>query len=230
MLAEEPHQWSEYPIDQIKPLAVEQWLKGLDLAPKGKGHLKNQMTILFNCAMRWELLPYQANPMGLVRVKDSSKRVRVPVVLTIEQFQRVLLYIPEPYRTMCVVAGCLELRISDVLELQWCDFDWRSIKCRSGGPGFMLTLANPRPKLQEAKASRFHIGKSLAGTQAKDSSRASREQLGFPQASALGCPRILGAHNVAGCLEQAKWSEWEDLDGTHFVTPIRRCSTSTGQT
>jgi integrase len=116
--------WGEYPIDQIKPLAVEQWLKGLDLAPKSKGHLKNQMRILFNCAMRWELLPYQANPMGLVRVKDSSKRVRVPAVLTIEQFQEVLLQIPEPYRTMCIVAGCLGLRISEVLGLQWCDFDW----------------------------------------------------------------------------------------------------------
>jgi integrase len=116
--------WGEYPIDQIKPVAVEQWLKGLDLAPKSKGHLKNQMRILFNCAMRWELLPYQANPMALVRVRDSSKRVRVPVVLTIEQFREVLLHVPEPYRTMCVVAGCLGLRISEVLGLQWCDFDW----------------------------------------------------------------------------------------------------------
>jgi integrase len=116
--------WGEYPIDQIKPLAVEQWLKGLDLAPKSKGHLKNQMRILFNCAMPWELLPYHANPMGLVRVKDSSKRVRVPTVLTIEQFKEVLLQIPEPYRTMCIVAGCLGLRISEVLGLQWCDFDW----------------------------------------------------------------------------------------------------------
>ncbi len=116
--------WGEYPIDQIKPLAVEEWLKGLDLAPKSKGHLKNQMRILFNCAMRWELLPYQANPMGLVRVRDSSKRVRVPVVLTIEQLREVLLHIPEPFRTMCVVAGCLGLRISEVLGLQWGDFDW----------------------------------------------------------------------------------------------------------
>jgi integrase len=118
--------WGEYPIDQIKPLAVEQWLKGLDLAPKSRGHLKNQMRILFNCAMRWELLPYEANPMGLVRVRDSSKRVRVPVVLTIEQYREVLLHIPEPYRMMCVVAGCLGLRISEVLGLQWCDFDWKN--------------------------------------------------------------------------------------------------------
>jgi integrase len=44
--------------------------------------------------------------------------------LTIEQFQQALLHIPEPYPTMCVVAGCLVLRISEVLGLQWRDFDW----------------------------------------------------------------------------------------------------------
>ena len=118
--------WGEYPLQQIKPLAVEQWLKGLDLAPKSKGHLKNQMRIVFNCAMRWELLPYQANPMGFVRVKDVSKRVRQSVVLTIHQFRQVLEHIPEPYRTMCVVAGCLGLRISEVLGLQWRDFNWET--------------------------------------------------------------------------------------------------------
>jgi len=118
--------WGEYSLEQIKPLAVEQWLKGLDLAPKSKGHLKNQMRIVFNCAMRWELLPYQTNPMGFVRVKDVSKRVRQPAVLTIEQFRQVLEHIPEPYRTMCIVAGCLGLRISEVLGLQWRDFDWET--------------------------------------------------------------------------------------------------------
>lgn len=118
--------WGEYPLQQIKPLAVEQWLKGLDLAPKSKGHLKNQMRMVFNCAMRWELLPYQSNPMSFVRVKDVSKRVRQSSVLTIEQFRQVLTHIPEPYRTMCIVAGCLGLRISEVLGLQWRDFDWKT--------------------------------------------------------------------------------------------------------
>ena len=118
--------WGEYSLEQIKPLAVERWLKGLDLAPKSKGHLKNQMRIVFNCAMRWELLSYQTNPMGFVRVKDVSKRVRQPAVLTIEQFRQVLEHIPEPYRTMCIVAGCLGLRISEVLGLQWRDFDWET--------------------------------------------------------------------------------------------------------
>jgi len=116
--------WSKYPIENIKPLSVEQWLKEIDLAPKSKGHLKNLMRLLFNCAMRWELIPYQQNPMSLVRVRDASKRMREPVVLTVAQFREVLEHVPEPYRTMCIVAACLGLRISEVLGLHWSDLDW----------------------------------------------------------------------------------------------------------
>ena len=101
--------------------------------------------------MRWELVPYQLNPMGLVRVKDVSKRVRQPAVLTIEQFREVLEHIPEPYRTMCVVAGCLGLRISEVLGLQWRDFDWekRQLQIRRswvcGLPDEPKTQSSKRP-------------------------------------------------------------------------------------
>jgi integrase len=116
--------WSEYPIENIKPLLVEQWLKEIDLAPKSKGHLKNLMRLFFNCAMRWEMIAYQQNPMSLVRVRDASKRTREPVVLTVAQFRQVLGHVPEPYRTMCIVAACLGLRISEVLGLCWSDFDW----------------------------------------------------------------------------------------------------------
>lgn len=116
--------WNNSPIETIKPLAVEQWLRDIDLAPKSKGHLKNLMRLLFNCAMRWELIPYQHNPMSLVRVRDASKRMREPVVLTVPQFRQVLGHVPEPYRTMCIVAACLGLRISEVLGLRWGDFNW----------------------------------------------------------------------------------------------------------
>jgi hypothetical protein len=79
--------WAEFPLDQIKPLAVEDWLKKLSLAPKSKSHLKNLMHVLFNTAMRWELIPYQLNPMSLVRVKDGSKRKREPKALSVDEFR-----------------------------------------------------------------------------------------------------------------------------------------------
>ncbi|MFZ0980040.1 MAG: site-specific integrase [Candidatus Acidiferrales bacterium] len=120
--------WRDYPIERIKPLLVEDWLKRLDLAPKSKSHLKTLMHVLFNAAMRWELIPYQHNPMSLVRVKDSSKRLREPKFLTAQEFCALLEHVPEPFRTMCTVAMCLGLRVSEVLGLTWSDIDWEGMR------------------------------------------------------------------------------------------------------
>ena len=120
--------WGDYSMEQIKPLLVENWLKKLDLAPKSKSHLKNLMRVLFNAAMRWELIPYQHNPMSLVRVKDSSKRLRQPKALSVEEFRNLLEHVPEPFRTMCIVAMCLGLRVSEILGLKWKDIDWEGLR------------------------------------------------------------------------------------------------------
>jgi hypothetical protein len=56
----------------MKPFGVELWLKKLALAPKTKGHLRNLLPVLFNCAMRWELVDIGENPMKLVRVRGGS--------------------------------------------------------------------------------------------------------------------------------------------------------------
>lgn len=116
--------WGDFYLHDIKPMAVEAWLREKPLSPKSRAHLKNQMRLLFSCAMRWELIELGENPMSLVRVPGSSKRLREPNILTIEQFHEVLTLIKEPYRTMCIVAACLGLRISEVLGLQWNDFDF----------------------------------------------------------------------------------------------------------
>jgi integrase len=120
--------WRDFSIHNIKPLLVEDWLKKLDLAPKSKAHLKTLMHVLFNAVMRWELIPYQHNPMSLVRVKDSSKRLKEPKLLTAQEFCALLEHIPEPFRTMCIVAMCLGLRVSEVLGLKWTDIDWDGLR------------------------------------------------------------------------------------------------------
>jgi integrase len=84
------------------------------------------MHILFQWAMKWELMDLQINPMKLVHVKGSSKRLREPVTLTRKQFHHVLRFVVEPFRTMCVVAMCLGLRASELVGLQWTDFDWKN--------------------------------------------------------------------------------------------------------
>jgi integrase len=142
--------WAECLLDQIKPLLVEDWLKKLSLAPKSKSHLKNLMHVLFNAAMRWELIPYQLNPMSLVRVKDGSRRIREPRVLSVDEFLQISEHIPEPFRTMCIVAMCMGLRISEILGLKWCDVDWEGMRIGIrqsyvyGKPGAVKTPTSQR--------------------------------------------------------------------------------------
>ena len=114
--------WCETPINMIKPLPVEDWLKKLPLAPKTRSHLRGLMHTIFECAVRWELAP--RNPIALVRVKGGSKRLRPPMILTIDQFHAVLCRLAEPHRTMALMAGCLGLRVSEIVGLQWTDFDF----------------------------------------------------------------------------------------------------------
>jgi len=114
--------WAETPITGIKPMAVEDWLRHLKLAPKTQGHIRALMSAMFRCAQRWELV--KANPMQLVRVKDVSKRLVRPSVLTAEEFHGLLAHVREPYRTMVLIAGCLGLRASEICGLQWADFNF----------------------------------------------------------------------------------------------------------
>lgn len=124
-----PHWW-DVPLAKIKPLPVEKWIESLNLAPKSKGHVRSMMHLLFNWAMRWELIPFQINPMNLVCIKGSSKREREPRTLTTEEFRRFIEHVAEPCRTMCVVTACLGLRVSEMLGLKWGDFDWVDLRVR----------------------------------------------------------------------------------------------------
>jgi len=116
--------WGDYPMSKVKPFAVEQWLKGLDLAPRTRGHLHNLMRVLWNCAMRWELTEIGENPMKLVRVRGTSKRQREPMVLGVAQFRLLLGELDEPFRTMVILDLATGLRCSELFALKWCDVLW----------------------------------------------------------------------------------------------------------
>jgi hypothetical protein len=85
--------WGEVPIANIRAMAVEDWLKRLKLAPKSRGHVRALMSTLFKCAQRWELVA--SNPMQVVRVKNVSKRLERPWVLTAEEFHKLRLHISD---------------------------------------------------------------------------------------------------------------------------------------
>jgi integrase len=65
--------WEEYPLDKMKPMAMELWLRELPLAPKTKTHVRGIMHLAFRCAERWDLIEMGKNPVALVRVKNAEQ-------------------------------------------------------------------------------------------------------------------------------------------------------------
>ncbi len=114
--------WAEVPLHAVKSMAVEDWLKGLPLAPKTKSHIRGLMHTIFECAQRWELV--DKNPIGLVRVRGGTKRLHAPLVLTPSEFCLIPPLLVEPYRTQVWIAGCLGLRASEIMPLRWSDFNF----------------------------------------------------------------------------------------------------------
>jgi integrase len=141
-------QWGQHSLGQVRTMAVEQWLRDLDLAPKTKLHLRNVLHVLFECAARWELV--EQNP--ITRVRQGGSRRAEPDVLIPEEFRALLVELTaEPYRTMVIIAGCLGLACSEFVGLKWADIDWNAatlcvqrgvVHCHVGNP---KTLARRKP-------------------------------------------------------------------------------------
>jgi integrase len=121
--------WADYSISQVRAFAVEEWLKRLSLASKSKAHIKSIMRVLFNAAMRWEMIALGENPMRLVRVKNATKRKEEPRILTPEEFHNLLSQIlKEPFRTMVLVSMLLGLRASEWAALKWSNVDFGMLR------------------------------------------------------------------------------------------------------
>jgi integrase len=124
----------DQPVNKLKPMAMEQWLRDLPLAPKSKVHIRSLMHLVLKCAERWGIIEIGKNPVTLVRVKNASKRLKRPQILEVGQFFEMLQHLAEPYRTMVIVAQCTGLRISELSG--WAD--------RRGQDGILERLCSPR--------------------------------------------------------------------------------------
>jgi integrase len=95
------------------------------LSPKSKVHIRGTLSILWDFAMWRGDVVTQRNPMELVTVKGATKRTQKPRSLTVAEFQKFIVHLGEPFRTMALLCVCFGLRISEALALRWSDFDWR---------------------------------------------------------------------------------------------------------
>jgi integrase len=129
----EPH-WADFPLHEVTPLRVAGWLgglkrvegeKSLGLAATTKAGIRSVMSQCFELAALHGYIPAtERNPMSRVRVKGTTKRERPIVILTADQFKSLVSALPSPVNVMALVAGCLGLRVGELVALHWSDIDW----------------------------------------------------------------------------------------------------------
>jgi len=122
--------WGACEITSVQARPVELWLQSLALTPKSRAHIRGLLGILWDFAMWRGDVPTQRSPMELVTINGSSKRTSKPRSLTVEEFQRFVHHLDEPFRTISLVCVCFGLRISEALALKWGDVDWLNGKLR----------------------------------------------------------------------------------------------------
>jgi integrase len=116
------------PLSDVQARPAELWLESLNLTPRSRAAVRGLLRILWEYAMWRGDMPTQRNPMELVTIKGASKRTSKPRSLTVEEFQRFVRHLEEPFHTICLVCVCFGLRISEALALRWSDLDWLSRK------------------------------------------------------------------------------------------------------
>ena len=81
---------------------------------------------LFDLATLWEYLPLERrNPIEIVKIKNVTRRAKEAVMLSPEQFRKVIRRLPAHVNMIAITMACLGLRVSEALGLRWEDFDWQ---------------------------------------------------------------------------------------------------------
>ena len=116
--------WGDLRIDQVKSVAVEEWLDSIKRAKGTRAKIRNIMSAIFHHAMRYEWV--DRNPIKLVR--QSAKREKVPEVLELFELQLLLgkLFVRE--RTLALLDAATGLRVSELLALRWSDVDFENLE------------------------------------------------------------------------------------------------------
>jgi integrase len=102
------------------------WLRALNKAngqsasPGTKAKIRNIMSALFSHAKRYEWA--SRNPIEDVRT--STKRQRIPEILTGAEFQALIEKLNPRDRLMVALAGATGLRRGEIIALRWRDIDF----------------------------------------------------------------------------------------------------------
>ena len=64
--------WAETPITGVKPMAVEDWLKQLKLAPKTRGHIRALMSLIVQMCAALGIGPEQPDAVGTGKGRQQA--------------------------------------------------------------------------------------------------------------------------------------------------------------
>jgi integrase len=118
--------WGAYRLEDVKAVAVEEWLRSIKRAKGTKAKIRNIMSALFSHAMRYEWI--DRNPIQLVR--QSAKREKAPDVLELHEIQALLGALAVRERTLALLDAATGLRVSELLALQWEDIDFENLEIK----------------------------------------------------------------------------------------------------
>jgi integrase len=116
--------WGSYELRDIFGAEVEEWLEKLRLAPGSRAKIRNQMSAIFRHGIRWGWLGENENPITSVRT--SSKRLSVPVTLTVQEFLTLYGRLPDRERAMVAICATTGLRVSETTGLKWADISFET--------------------------------------------------------------------------------------------------------
>ena len=128
--------WGNLPLNEVKTIEVERWLRATDLADGTRAKIKCVMSALFSHAVRWEFCgrnPISSGvPVGRggsrgpsTGVRVSAKRQKAPLVLSSEEVKLGLAKMEFRDQLLVFLIGALGTRRGEVGALRWMDCDFR---------------------------------------------------------------------------------------------------------
>jgi integrase len=124
--------WGEYELDEVKAVAVEDWLRNLRLRPtralpEGKKasrgtrkKIRDLMHLIYEHAIRYEWISH--NPITSVR--QSGRREKEPEILEVDELAKLLASLEVRERIAVFLDFGTGARLGELQGLKWEDFDF----------------------------------------------------------------------------------------------------------